>query len=333
MKKLKKRQFAYIVQCLLIVCGGIVYSQMSYGKDYGGLKTSNCYINGVKVDRGTHTVYVTPVQNSPFDDITIDMSRSVKCYITSPGLIHDIEMKVRLAEVKIERSLGLFGSMTYFGQRVSSLWSWFGYGVHDYKTILPGLSIVNNEIWNFNPLPLDIKLYYPASVANNNGGLESGVYLGSVEIDIKEGDNFKPMATYVFRLVTDRSIPALRESCAFNTQYPNVSLKDYPFDAGQEQALNLQMRCLNTRYPSLVLSGKTDSSTIFSNVSASNPASGIGIEIVRDGLPIPVQTKIPLGSISNYWQDLQLKARYALNGRPLSTGNVRALINVDLKYN
>lgn len=120
--------------------------------------------------------------------------------------------------------------------------------------------------------------------------------------------------------------------CDVNTRNISVVMGDYPIDVS-ERNINLSVRCGKTTRLNFSLSGLTDTPTIFSNVAKNSQAKGIGIEMIRNGRPIPVNTAIPIGNVGTNFQSLNLKAKYALNGAKFVAGNVESVIGVNFTYN
>ncbi len=137
---------------------------------------------------------------------------------------------------------------------------------------------------------------------------------------------------FAWRFIANNSVTVPVGGCDVNTRSVNVSLGSYPIDTS-EKDININVRCGKNRDLKFFLSGKTDSQSIFSNTSSSSPASGIGIELVRNGRPVMVNTPVSLGSVGTSYKSLDLKARYALNGKTLTTGNVQSVIGVNFTYN
>ncbi|MGE6178856.1 fimbrial protein [Aeromonas salmonicida] len=181
-----------------------------------------------------------------------------------------------------------------------------------------------------------VNLEIPSAAMKWPNGLQGGDTIATLKLHAKGefyvlGLTGDIKSTFYVRLRSSRSIAPPNE-CDVINKNASVSLGNYPID-NSERDVGILVGCLNNRSATLSLSGKVDTPTIFSNVSPTTPASGVGIEILKDNKPIAVGDKIPVGVMSTSHKSLGLKARYALNGKPLAAGNVRAVINVELTFN
>lgn len=80
------------------------------------------------------------------------------------------------------------------------------------------------------------------------------------------------------------------------------------------------------------LTGATDvNSTIFQNI-ASNGAQGIGIQILRNNVPVSANSSNSLGSVGATPVSLGLSAKYALTSGQVTTGLVKSVIDVTFTY-
>lgn len=145
---------------------------------------------------------------------------------------------------------------------------------------------------------------------------------------------FEPLSpmNFTWNIYANNDIVVPTGGCDVNTRNINVKMEDYS-TSQSDKDINLSIKCGRVRSVSLSLTGMTDSPEVFSNVSKNSPSSGLGISIVRNGTPLSVNTPIYIGNVGNAFQSLGLKARYALNGKVLTAGNVQSVIGVNFSYN
>ncbi|WP_447884802.1 fimbrial protein [Serratia fonticola] len=137
---------------------------------------------------------------------------------------------------------------------------------------------------------------------------------------------------FAWRFIAKNNVTIPVGGCDVNERNPSVQMGDYPIDTG-ERNVNLSVRCGKNQNLKFSLSGKVDSPTIFSNISSSNPASGLGVQLLRNGSPVPVNNSISIGVVGTSYYPLDLKVRYALNGNTIKAGNVQSVIGVNFVYN
>lgn len=137
---------------------------------------------------------------------------------------------------------------------------------------------------------------------------------------------------FLFNIIANNDVIIPVGGCDVNSRSLNLTMGNYPMDV-TEKNIDLSVKCGRNRSVSFSLSGRTDTPTIFSNVTAVSPASGIGIEIVRNGNPIRVNSNISMGTVGTTYTPLGLSARYALNGKELKVGNLQSVIGVNFTYN
>lgn len=159
-----------------------------------------------------------------------------------------------------------------------------------------------------------------------------GDEIAFVKFSLQIGNN--PKKYYSVRIVSTNSIVIPTGGCDVSARNINVVMGDYPLDTSPRN-INLRVRCPGTpgKNVKFSLSGRTDSPTIFSNISTNSPASGIGVEIMRNGSPLRVNTDVGIGVVDASEKDLNISAKYALNGKPLRTGNFQSVISVNFTYN
>lgn len=185
------------------------------------------------------------------------------------------------------------------------------------------------------PTVLTIKMSLSPIGDTSGEAIRSGEKLATVnvlKVYVPPFGGWQNTKHYLFNIIANNNVVIPVGGCDVNSRSLNLTMGNYPIDV-TEKNINLSVKCGRNRSVSFSLSGRTDTPTIFSNVSAVSPASGIGIEIVRNGNPIRVNSNISMGTVGTTFTPLGLSARYALNGKPLKVGNLQSVIGVNFTYN
>lgn len=103
--------------------------------------------------------------------------------------------------------------------------------------------------------------------------------------------------------------------------------KNYP--------VSVNLQCMNTSRASINIEGTTEPQniTVFKNVVAENPASGVGIEMLYNGSVMtpfrPIDMVLPTQQMNI---PLPLSVRYARTEQPVTEGKVKAQITLRINY-
>ena len=161
---------------------------------------------------------------------------------------------------------------------------------------------------------------------------------GSVNIQIPSLLSFGDNSLVVSLAVRLLSVKA---HCEFVVNQPQIDLP--PIDINELSAkvnakhypIDVKLRCINTSHVGINIEGATElhSTSTFKNVASDNPASGVGMQILYDGIVIapfhPINLLLPLQKIDI---SIPLSVRYAKSSQPLSVGKVKAEITLRVDY-
>lgn len=297
-----------------------------------GVSAFHCTLNGGPLfSEGTRDVYITPnaeVGNNV--NIVFDSRRQLMCSFESLSPGKDM--------IYLEPS-------TVLGPKLSS--------IYNARILSTGHNFQPNEV--YYSLPLKSRIYFQSYDIKSYlkpWPMTLKVVLTPIgnaaeAIQIKAGDKLATFAIqkryegpndpanprdFFLHIFSDSDFGIPLGGCDVSSRNVNVTLGDYPSDTSYKD-VNLSVKCGRKLSISYAISGKMQTETIFSNVAPSSPATGIGIELVRDNQPVPANKNILLGFVTDQYTSLGLKARYALNKEKLSAGNVQAVIGVNFTYN
>ncbi|EKS6740462.1 fimbrial protein [Enterobacter ludwigii] len=137
-------------------------------------------------------------------------------------------------------------------------------------------------------------------------------------------------ATYTWNLYANNDMVVTAAGCDVSARNVTVNLPDYP----GKTTVPVTVRCGQNQTLSYNLSGTTSNNvnTIFTNTASSSPAQGIGIQMMRNGIPVPANSNISLGTVGSAPVDLGLTATYARTSDKVTAGNVQSIIGVTFVY-
>ncbi|EQC2551265.1 fimbrial protein [Enterobacter sichuanensis] len=138
------------------------------------------------------------------------------------------------------------------------------------------------------------------------------------------------VATYTWNLYASNTMTATAGACDVSARDVTVTLPEYP----GETTVPVTVRCGQSQTLSYYLSGTTSDSvnTIFTNTASGSPAQGIGIQMLHNGVPVPANQNISLGTVGSSPVNLGLTATYARTSGQVTAGNVQSIIGVTFVY-
>ncbi|EOF9299817.1 fimbrial protein [Enterobacter bugandensis] len=267
---------------------------------------------------------------------------SANVYITLPTTVQ-IKPLYPLAEIDLSQ---------YIFCRNDSI------GVTDTVTLMQAIDY-NSLRWSFdasmNPegpgkggyvLPIDIESY-PASYwtsqfspwrmwfsiepDTNSAGqsIPAGQLMAAVIMKQTSSASSK-VATYTWNLYANNTMTVTAAGCDVSARNVTVTLPEYP----GKTTVPVTVRCGQSQTLSYYLSGTTSDSvnTIFTNTASGSPAQGIGIQMLQNGVPVPANHNISLGTVGSTPVNLGLTATYARTSGQVTAGNVQSIIGVTFVY-
>ncbi len=183
--------------------------------------------------------------------------------------------------------------------------------------------------------PWNTQLYLtPISAAGgvviNRGTHFATLVMYQVGSDLPGGGNINT-ATFTWNLFSNNDVVVPVGGCDVSARNVSVTLPEYP---GNTQAIPLSIYCASNQNISYYLTGTTDTSTsIFANtLSGANTATGVGIQLVRNGNAVPANQNVQLGRVGSSAVNLGLSARYARTKGQVTAGKVQSVIGVTFMY-
>ncbi|NLU19062.1 MAG: fimbrial protein [Serratia liquefaciens] len=118
--------------------------------------------------------------------------------------------------------------------------------------------------------------------------------------------------------------------CDVSSRNVTVTLPDYPGTA----AVPLSVYCGKNQQLAYYLTGTTadTASTIFTNTSSSNPATGVGVQLSNRNGIVATNKNVSLGTVGTSPVSLGLTASYARTTGQVVAGNVQSIIGVTFVY-
>ncbi|HFT1963323.1 TPA: fimbrial protein [Enterobacter ludwigii] len=138
------------------------------------------------------------------------------------------------------------------------------------------------------------------------------------------------VATYTWNLYANNTMTVTAAGCDVSARDVTVTLPDYP----GKTTVPVTVRCGQNQTLSYYLSGTTSDSvnTIFTNTASSSPAQGLGIQMMQNGVPVPANSTVSLGTVGSTPVNLGLTATYARTSGQVTAGNVQSIIGVTFVY-
>nr|WP_314266679.1 fimbrial protein [uncultured Moellerella sp.] len=268
----------------------------------------------------TANVYVNLIPNvQSGQNLVVDLSQSVFCRNDSPTIRRDLVSMIR-------------------GSAYGGVLSKFTGSLRYYGTSYPFPLTSPTHQQNFSSgtyVPWNTQLYLtPISAAGgvviNRGTLFASLVMYQVGSDISTGGNVNT-ATFIWNLYANNDVVVPVGGCDVSARNVSVTLPEYP---GNTQAIPLSIYCASNQNISYYLTGTTDTSTsIFANtLSGANTATGVGIQLVRNGNAVPANQNVQLGRVGSSSVNLGLSARYARTKGQVTAGKVQSVIGVTFMY-
>ncbi|WP_187321720.1 fimbrial protein [Serratia marcescens] len=118
--------------------------------------------------------------------------------------------------------------------------------------------------------------------------------------------------------------------CDVSSRNVTVTLPDYPGTT----SVPLTVHCGQNQQLAYYLTGTTadTASTIFTNTSSSNPATGVGVQLSNRNGIVATNKNVSLGTVGTSPVSLGLTASYARTTGQVVAGNVQSIIGVTFVY-
>ena len=249
-------------------------------------------------------------------NLVIDLSNSIQCKNDAPQQ-YDDPIRIAVSSAYSGSLNGFTGSINY-------------YGVSYPFPTTTATAYVNNKNATYTPWKAILYLT-PLSGASVSGvAIKTGELFAKVVLE--KGPNASQSITWNLYASNDVTVPT--GTCDVSARSVTVQLPNYSQDSTGSTDIPLTVHCSQTRSLNYIISGSTTDSgaTIFSNVSTSSPATGIGVKIRNNGSVLAANQTILLGNVGTTPVSLGLSAEYARTTGQVTAGNVQSLVNVTFSY-
>ncbi|MBL0881076.1 fimbrial protein [Serratia ureilytica] len=180
-----------------------------------------------------------------------------------------------------------------------------------------------------NLAPWPAKLYLTAIGAAGSGvAIKSGSLIA--RIYMRQSNNFGRSHSYIWNIYSLNSVVVPTGGCDVSSRNVTVTLPNYPGTA----AVPLTVHCGQNQKLAYYLTGTTadTASTIFTNTSSSNPATGVGVQLSNRNGIIATNKNVSLGTVGTSPVSLGLTASYARTTGQVVAGKVQSIIGVTFVY-
>ncbi|HEJ7038656.1 TPA: fimbrial protein [Serratia liquefaciens] len=309
---LKKKEVAVIVASVCLMA-------YSSGANAFECRDSRGTTINSTVGSGSLDVYANLTPNVQAGQVlVVDLSQSIFCKNDSPSARNDLVSL--LAGSSYGGVLQNFtGTLTYYGSSYS------------FPTTSQTKE-VNNTSGSYIPWNAQLNLT-PVSTASgilvNRGSLIARLVMRQVGSDIYGGGNVHT-ATFTWNVYADNNVVVPTGGCDVSSRNVTVTLPDYPGTA----AVPLTVHCGQNQQLAYYLTGTTadTASTIFTNTSSSNPATGVGVQLSNRNGVVATNKNVSLGTVGTSPISLGLTASYARTTGQVVAGNIQSIIGMTFVY-
>ncbi|MEP8861254.1 fimbrial protein (plasmid) [Enterobacter asburiae] len=249
------------------------------------------------------------------ENLVIDLSNQISCYNENPHAIVD--------KINVSKGSAYSGVLSNFSGTIHYDGQVYTFPLNS-ETHIRDFKHAWHEPW---PVSLHLSPLQSASGVVISRGEKFATLILRQRNNVNSDDS-----NFTWELFSNNDVVMPVGGCDLSTRNISVSMGDYPIDK-KERDINFSIKCGKNRAVSMFLAGKSDTSTIFSNVSSVAPSSGLGIEILKGGVPLSVNTPVAIGTVGTNPTSINLKARYALNGDLVKGGNLKSIIGINFTYN
>lgn len=304
-KVLKKKEVAALVASVCLMA-------YSFGANAFVCRTAA----GANIPRygSTANVYVnlTPSVGAG-QNLVVDLSTQIFCRNEFPQTYTDI--------VSLEEGAAYGGALENFKGSVNYSGSTYPFPTESET------KRYNLKSSNFTPWPT--KLYLTAIGAAGSGvAIESGSLIARLKM--RQRNNFGESYAYIWNIYALNSVVVPTGGCDVSSRNVTVTLPDYPGTA----AVPLTVHCGQNQQLAYYLTGTTadTASTIFTNTSSSNPATGVGVQLSNRNGIVATNKNVSLGTVGTSPVSLGLTASYARTTGQVVAGKVQSIIGVTFVY-
>ena len=270
----------------------------------------------IPIGGGNANVYVnlTPEVQSG-GNLVVDLASSIFCHNDYPASIIDY---VTLASGSSFNGVlkNFKGSVIYNGQNYS----------------FPTTSETQRVLYRSKadtPWPTRL-LLTPISTAEGVV-VNSGTLIASLVLH-QTNNVSKDSYYYTWNIFASNNVVVPTGGCDVDNRNLTVDLPNYP----GSQAFTINVHCATDKNLNYAISGTTADSggTILKNILEGNSdaASGVGVQILKDGTPIKFGDTIKLGKVTSSGTAITLTAQYHPTSGQMTAGKVQSIAGMNFTY-
>ncbi|MBS0857374.1 MULTISPECIES: fimbrial protein [unclassified Tatumella] len=296
---------AFFTVILLSISDAQAFTCQASGKSISGSGSVNVYVN----------LQPTVQANQ---NLVVNLGDSIKCKNDLPSYYKD---PIRIGASSVYNGVldNFTGSISYYGESypfpTTSATSWVRHTWGSYQ-------------------PWQAMLYLTATGAAGGVVIQKGTLFATLRLEKSESES-SVSQTIIWNLYANNTVTVPTGGCDVSSRDVTVQLPDYPGSA----AVPLSISCLNntaqTKSLAYYLTGTTadnSNATIFTNVSSSSPAKGVGVQLSNSNGPLTTNKNVSLGKVGSSPVSLGLTASYARTSGQVVAGNVKSIVNVTFIY-
>lgn len=268
----------------------------------------------IPIGGGSADVYVTLApQVNAGQNLVVDLSTQISCRNDRSDFITDY--------VRLESGSAYGGALSNFSGTVK-----YNGTSYAFPTTTE-TSILNYTSSSYTGWPTVLYLT-PVSSA---GGVTIAAGSLIAKLILRQTNNYDSSDyRYTWNIYANNDVVVPTGGCDVSARDVTVTLPDYPGTV----SVPLTVYCAQSQNLGFYLSGTTADSaaTIFTNTSSSSPASGVGVQLTRNGTALAASDIVSLGTVSTTAVSLGLSATYARTSGQVTAGNVQSVIGVTFVY-
>jgi len=247
-------------------------------------------------------------------NLVVDLGKSIQCKNDLPSVYKD-PVRVASGSTFLNDLSTYKGSLTYFGSR--------------YNFPMSSSTKLVNHTWD-TYRPWETVLYLSPLSAAGGIFIQKGTLFAQLVLEKVDSLN-NQVQVIVWNIYANNTVVVPTGGCDVSSRNVNVDLPDY--DSGVSKAVPLTVHCPQQNHNlSFTLTGTTDvNSSTFQNI-APNGAKGIGIQLLRNNVPVAAGSSNRLGNVGATPVNLGLSAKYALTSGQVTAGLVKSVIDVTFTY-
>jgi minor fimbrial subunit len=192
------------------------------------------------------------------------------------------------------------------------------------------VSFTNNSYQPWNVILLLKPVSAASGILITKGSLIAKLNMYKYSTDPKTGQSNGGIDRFTWDVYANNTVVIPTGGCDVSSRNVTVTLPDYPGTV----AVPLTVYCAQNQRLAYYLTGTTadTASTIFTNTSSSNPATGVGVQLSNRNGVVATNKNVSLGTVGTSSVSLGLTASYARTAGQVVAGNVQSIIGVTFVY-